>query len=166
MTMLSTRASRILLCILTAGACGASAAPPHSASDAGANWLGVGRTDSEQRFSPLAQITRRNVGKLGLDWALDMPDAISFNSTPLAVDGVLYFSGDRSIVRAVDARTGALLWTHDPQVWRHAPRGMAAAAAAVSPSGKCDTGIQACSSAPSRRGYGMPRYSTLHLDMT
>ena len=45
MTMLSTRASRILLCILTAGACGASAAPPHSASDAGANWLGVGRTD-------------------------------------------------------------------------------------------------------------------------
>jgi len=116
MTMLSTRASRILLCILTAGACGASAAPPHSASDAGANWLGVGRTDSEQRFSPLAQITRRNVGKLGLDWALDMPDAISFNSTPLAVDGVLYFSGDRSIVRAVDARTGALLWTHDPQV--------------------------------------------------
>ncbi len=125
MTSRSTRAARMLLCILTTGACAVSAAPPDVTQDTGANWLGVGRTDSEQRFSPLNQISRRNVGKLGLDWALDMPDAISFNSTPLAVDGVLYFSGDRSIVRAVDARTGALLWTHDPQVWRHAPRGMA-----------------------------------------
>jgi quinohemoprotein ethanol dehydrogenase len=95
-------------------------------ADADHNWQAFGRTHSEQRYSPLAQIQRRNVAKLGIDWALDLPDAVAFTSTPLAVNGVLYFSGDRAIVRAVDARTGTLLWTHDPQVWRHAPRGMAA----------------------------------------
>jgi quinohemoprotein ethanol dehydrogenase len=90
-----------------------------------ANWPAFGRTHTEQRYSPLATINRRTVARLGLDWALDLPDAVAFTSTPLAVDGVLYFSGDRAIVRAVDARSGKLLWTHDPQVWRHAPRGMA-----------------------------------------
>ena len=104
----------------------AGAAPPAlPPADAGANWAAYGRTDSEQRFSPLRQINRSNVGKLGLDWALDMPDAVSLNSTPLAIDGVLYFSGDRAIVRAVDARSGQLLWSYDPQVWRHSPRHMA-----------------------------------------
>jgi quinohemoprotein ethanol dehydrogenase len=103
---------------LPATAAGPAAAPP-------ADWTGYGRTDDEQRFVPLDQINRRNVGRLGLDWALDLPEAISFNSTPLAVEGVLYFSGDRAIVRAVDARSGRLLWTYDPQVWKHAPRHMA-----------------------------------------
>jgi quinohemoprotein ethanol dehydrogenase len=94
-------------------------------TDTGANWPAYGRTDSEQRFSPLVEINSKNVSKLGLDWALDVPDATSLNSTPLAIDGVLYFSGDRAIVRAVDARTGTLLWSFDPQSWRHAPRGIA-----------------------------------------
>jgi quinohemoprotein ethanol dehydrogenase len=101
---------------------GATAREP---ADAAANWSGYGRTHDEQRFVPLEQINRRNVARLGLDWALDIPDAIAFNSTPLAIDGVLYFSGDRAIVRAVDARSGRLLWSFDPQVWKHAPRHMA-----------------------------------------
>lgn len=105
----------------------ASAAPPTAPSREDANWTGYGRTPDEQHYSPLAQIDRRNVGRLGLAWSLDLADAVSFNSTPLAVDGVLYFSGDRAIVRAVDARSGKLLWTYDPQSWRHSPRGLALA---------------------------------------
>jgi quinohemoprotein ethanol dehydrogenase len=93
--------------------------------DLASNWVGYGRTAAEQHFSPLDQIDRDNVGRLGLDWALDLPDAVSFTSTPLAIDGVLYFSGDRAIVRAVDARTGRLLWRFDPESWKHAPRAMA-----------------------------------------
>jgi quinohemoprotein ethanol dehydrogenase len=65
------------------------------------------------------------VGSLGLDWALDLTDAIDFTSTPLEVGGVLYFSGDRAIVRAVDARSGKLLWRFDPQIGKHAPRAIA-----------------------------------------
>ncbi len=102
-----------------------AAASPVAVADNGENWPAYGRTDGEQRFSPLKELTRSNVHRLGLDWALDLPDAASFTSTPLAVNGVLYFSGDRAIVRAVDAREGKLLWTYDPEVWKHAPRAMA-----------------------------------------
>jgi glucose dehydrogenase len=34
-------------------------------------WLAVGRTYDEQRFSPLKQIDTTNVGKLGLAWFAD-----------------------------------------------------------------------------------------------
>ena len=37
-------------------------------------------------------------------------------STPLVYDGVLYFTGTMNVVRAVDAVTGDLIWTHDPQI--------------------------------------------------
>ena len=80
------------------------------------DWLSYGNGYNEQRFSSLDQINAENVGRLGLDWALDIPDAIQFVSTPLAIDGVLYFSGDRAIIRAVDAASGELLWTYDPKV--------------------------------------------------
>ncbi len=39
-------------------------------------------------------------------------------STPLAVDGVLFATGPWSVVYAIDARAGKLLWTFDPQVPR------------------------------------------------
>lgn len=104
-------------------AAGLALAAPAAAGDV--EWTAYGRTHDEQRYVPLDEIHRGNVAGLGLDWALDIPDAVSFNSTPLFVDGTLYFSGDRAIVRAVDARTGRLLWTYDPEVWKHAPRHMA-----------------------------------------
>ncbi len=89
------------------------------------NWLSYGNDYTERRFSPLDQINTSNASSLGLDWALDMPDAIQFVSTPLAIDGVLYFSGDRSIVRAVDASTGELLWTFNPEIHKQSPRTIA-----------------------------------------
>ena len=96
-----------------------------SPSQQAADWPAYGNTADEQRFSPLEQIHAGNVAKLGLDWALDVPDAVAFVSTPLMVEGVLYFSGDRSIVRAVDARTGRRLWTYDPEAGKHSPRSIA-----------------------------------------
>jgi quinohemoprotein ethanol dehydrogenase len=85
----------------------------------GANWLSYGRTYSEQRFSPLSQIDTSNVGKLGLAWSLDLPTDRSLLSTPLVVDGVLYFTGTFSVTRAVDAKTGKLLWEYDPKTIEH-----------------------------------------------
>lgn len=78
-------------------------------------WLSYGRNYSEQRFSPLADIDQRNVSRLGLQWYVDLPDARSLQATPLAVDGILYFTTGWAVVHAVDARTGKLIWRFDPQ---------------------------------------------------
>ncbi len=89
-----------------------------------AEWLTYGRNHNEQRFSPLDQVNSENVAQLKLDWYLDVPDAVGLVSTPLVVDGVMYFVGSRNIARAVDAVTGEVLWTYDPQVTKHAAHRM------------------------------------------
>ena len=81
----------------------------------GRNWAAWGRTFSEQRFSPLEQINRESVKKLGLAWTLELPDMWNVSTGPVAVDGVLYFAAGYSVVHAVDARSGALLWKYDPK---------------------------------------------------
>ena len=86
----------------------------------GNNWLAYGRTYSEQRYSPLAQIDVKSVARLGLDWFLDLPDDRSLIGTPLVVDGVLYFTGSYSKTRAVDVKTGKVLWEYDPKSIEHA----------------------------------------------
>ena len=80
------------------------------------NWLSHGRTYDEQRFSPLSQITVGNVATLGLAWSLDLDTTRGQESTPLAVDGVLYSTSAWSKVQAIDAASGRLLWQYDPQV--------------------------------------------------
>ncbi|MFP5304319.1 MAG: PQQ-dependent dehydrogenase, methanol/ethanol family, partial [Gammaproteobacteria bacterium] len=80
-------------------------------------WLANGRTHAEQRYSPLTQIDRSNVSRLGLAWeaSLDSP-RFGIEASPIVVDGVLYVSSSWSRVLAFDAKTGARLWTYDPQV--------------------------------------------------
>ncbi len=79
-------------------------------------WMSHGRTYWEQRYSPLAQITKENVGELGLAWYADFDTARGQEATPLMVDGVIYVSTAWSKVNAYDAVTGALLWSYDPEV--------------------------------------------------
>ncbi len=86
----------------------------------GANWLGYGRTHSEQRFSPLDQVNDGNVARLGVAWTLDLPSDRSLTGTPLVVDGVMYFNGSYNVVRAVDAKSGKVRWEYDPQTIKHA----------------------------------------------
>ncbi|MDO8860384.1 PQQ-dependent dehydrogenase, methanol/ethanol family [Haliea sp. E1-2-M8] len=82
------------------------------------NWLSHGRDYSEQRYSPLAEITTDNVGELGLAWHFDTDTRLGLQTTPLVIDGVLYFSGAWNTAWALDAATGELLWKFDPQVAR------------------------------------------------
>ena len=86
----------------------------------GTNWLAYGRTYSEQRYSPLADINDKNVQNLGVAWYRDLPDGRSLTGTPLVVDGTLYFNGSYNVVRAANAKTGELLWEYDPKVIEHA----------------------------------------------
>src|SRR5260370_37602280 len=84
-----------------------------------ANWMTCGRTYGEQRFSPLARITADNVKQLGLAWYADLDTNRGQEATPLVIDGGLYFSTAWRMVRAFEAKPGALLWSSDPPVSRH-----------------------------------------------
>ena len=89
-----------------------------------ASWLSHGRTWSEERFSPLAQIDEGNVAGLGPAWVYATGETRGHEATPLVADGVMYTTLPWSIVVALDAATGRELWRHDPAVpkaWgRHA----------------------------------------------
>ena len=87
-----------------------------SDAPAGNNWLLNGRTFDEQHFSPLKNITDQNVGALGLAWFLDIDSGMGIVSEPIVVDGVAYVSAPLSVVYAVDAASGKLLWKFDPKI--------------------------------------------------
>ncbi|MET0280848.1 MAG: PQQ-dependent dehydrogenase, methanol/ethanol family [Steroidobacteraceae bacterium] len=108
-------------------ACSKPAPPPPAgqvdqarlaAADTNAEWLSVGRTYSEQRFSPLESIKPDNVKQLGLAWfhEFDANTDRGMEATPVVVDGVMYVSTSWSKVAALDAKSGALKWFYDPQV--------------------------------------------------
>src|SRR6185312_2593738 len=69
---------------------------------------------SGRRYSPLSQVNASNVRSLSLAWVYRANSA-SIKSTPLEVNGVLYFTTPDN-VWAVDARTGRELWHY---VWNH-----------------------------------------------
>jgi len=88
---------------------------------AAADWPNHGGGLDESGYSRLGQINGGNVKRLGLAWSLDLPGEVTLEATPLAVNGVLYFTGSYAAVYAVNGVTGKLLWKYDPQTWKHNP---------------------------------------------
>ncbi|NOZ42959.1 MAG: PQQ-dependent dehydrogenase, methanol/ethanol family, partial [Alphaproteobacteria bacterium] len=80
------------------------------------NWLSHDRTYDAQRYSPLDQITTKNVKKMALDWHFDFETHRGLEATPIVVDGIMYVSGSWSRVYALNAVTGKLLWQYNPKV--------------------------------------------------
>ncbi len=78
-------------------------------------WSSYGGDATQDRFSPPSAINQRSIRRLGLEWALDLPNETNLVATPLMVNGLLYFTGKFSIVYAVDARTGKVAWSFDPK---------------------------------------------------
>ena len=70
--------------VLTMGACKKSS--PTAAVAAGVDWTMHGRTNDEQRFSPLSQINEQNIGQLGLLW-------VRFWFSHLPPAGTAFFRG-------------------------------------------------------------------------
>ena len=109
--------------------CGAEAQSAEAAMTApmvgaAVNWTAPGGAADESGFSRLDQIKASNLDRLGLEWSLDLPNEVSLEATPLAVDGVIYFSGSYAAAYAVDATSGKLLWKYDPQTWKLNPMAM------------------------------------------
>ena len=81
-------------------------------------WTMHGGDFGEQRFSPLKQINEENVEKLGLVWSREFGTHRGLEATPLIVDGVIYTTIEWSVVTAMHAKTGEVLWTYDPKADR------------------------------------------------
>ncbi len=82
------------------------------------DWLTYGGSYAEDRYSALEQVTRDNVGELGLVWSYDIELRGGVEATPLVAAGVMYVTGPWSVVHAIDARTGERIWRYDPGVPR------------------------------------------------
>ncbi len=80
------------------------------------DWLTHGRNYYEDRFSPLEEINRSNIENLGLAWSLILGTRRGIETTPLVADGIMFLTGPWSIVYAVNARDGTLLWKYNPMV--------------------------------------------------
>jgi alcohol dehydrogenase (cytochrome c) len=113
-----------LLVALLAGAAALSAqqtAPPPlvTAQDIlnglpadGSRWLTFGGNYSNQRHSPLTQITPANVNRLVPQWTFQTGVLGNFETTSLLRDNVLYVTGPQNLAWAIDARTGRQIWRY------------------------------------------------------
>src|ERR1700734_1364883 len=75
------------------------------------DWLMYSRTFDAQRFSPLKQINKSNVGQLHLAWERAM-GAGQTETIPMVHNGVMYVVNPGAVVQALNAATGDLLWEY------------------------------------------------------
>jgi quinoprotein glucose dehydrogenase len=97
-------------------------------------WQFYGGDTGGTRSSPLKQINRQNIKSLKRAWTYHMGEVdrrgnetdrhhiVPFESTPIVIDGVLYFSTPSNRVIALNAETGQEIWQFDPQAGRKGPR--------------------------------------------
>src|SRR5690348_11499703 len=91
-------------------------------------WNAYGGDGRGQRHVPLAEITPKNVDRLEVAWTFQTgelgqgfdraPDALTFEATPLFIDGTLYFATATGKVFALDAEHGTERWRFDAAIER------------------------------------------------
>lgn len=87
-------------------------------------WRAYGRTEAGRRYSPLTQITPKNVDELEVAWTYHTgfvrgpndPVETTYEVTPLKVNHMLYLCTPNSTVIALDPVTGEEIWVFDPQL--------------------------------------------------
>ena len=90
------------------------------------DWPIYGGTPDNDHFSPLAGITRKNVGDLDVAWTFDSGESGGLQTSPIEVLGVLYGITPTQKIFALDAETGKLLWKFDSGIQGTQPdRGLA-----------------------------------------
>jgi quinoprotein glucose dehydrogenase len=90
------------------------------------DWPFYGADQAGTKYSPLADITRDNVARLAPAWEWATHEKAladfgtrpgAFEVTPLMIDNVLYLSTPYNRVVALNADTGAELWSFDPKAY-------------------------------------------------
>jgi len=80
------------------------------------DWPSYGRDPGGMRYSPLDQITTSNVTRLQRAWTYHTNErGRAFETTPIVVGNILYFSTQNQKVVALDPETGKELWKYDPK---------------------------------------------------
>jgi quinoprotein glucose dehydrogenase len=88
-------------------------------------WPVYGHDAGNMRYSPLTDITRRNVGRLAVAWTFHTGDMVEgggnrprsgFETTPIVVDDTLYFTTATNRIIALDPESGRQRWAFDPQI--------------------------------------------------
>ena len=101
-----------------------TASPTHAQDAAALNaeaaqkdWPTYHGTYKSYHYSGLDQINTGNVKNLEVAW-MHFPERATrgLQSTPLAIDGVLYYSGSYSRVYALDGATGRTIWAFAPEL--------------------------------------------------
>jgi len=75
------------------------------------DWLMYNRTYDSQRFSPLTQINKNNVGDLRMAWSRQQ-GAGAQEAIPLVHDGIMYLQVPGAAIQALDATNGNLIWEY------------------------------------------------------
>jgi len=75
------------------------------------DWLQFSRTYDAQRYSPLKQINKKNVGQLREAWVRGLPAGIT-ETIPIVHDGVMYTIVPGGGVQAIDATNGDIIWEY------------------------------------------------------
>jgi alcohol dehydrogenase (cytochrome c) len=111
----------LLLGIATASLAGQEVVPPplvtlneiaEGLTPDGSRWLTFGGDYTNQRHSPLTQITPANVSRLIPQWTFQTGTLGNFETTSLLRDNVLYVTGPQNVAWALDARTGRQIWRY------------------------------------------------------
>ena len=106
-----SRAARMRVPLLALVLSAAVTIPHAQQSQPYAKWDQYGGASDSMQYSALAQINKINVKQLQRAWFYAVPgepDRLVFN--PLIVDNVMYVSGVRGVLVALDATTGKELW--------------------------------------------------------
>jgi len=77
----------------------------------GDNWLTYAGDYQGRRHSPLKQITALNAGSMTPKWVYHIPKASGLRTNPVVYEGVMYVTNTNEI-RALDARSGRLIWSY------------------------------------------------------
>ena len=94
---------------------------------ANGQWANYGNDPGGMRYSPIKQINAANVKDLKLAWTYqsgelktyegtNLASKAALETTPLMIDGVLYFSTPTNRIIAIDAATGKERWVFDSKV--------------------------------------------------
>src|SRR3989441_6537196 len=91
------------------------------------DWSANGRAGQGPRYSPAAEITRKNVSRLAVAWTYRTGEtdpgfktekATAFEATPLVVDGTMYLGPPLGRWNAWDPASGRERWVFDPEIRR------------------------------------------------
>jgi alcohol dehydrogenase (cytochrome c) len=74
------------------------------------DWLMIRRNYEAWSYSPLTEITNKNVRDLHLAWVWAMNDGGANEPTPIVHNGIVYLSNTSNTVQALNGSTGDLIW--------------------------------------------------------